>query len=113
MEPIQGCLDPVVARILRQAPPSPARLECAWRLAVGPELARISTVTTTAGVLSVTLPDRRWAQEFRRSIPLVLERLQRMLGDEEVRRIEIHVVERRSPDEAAQARRRAQEASRG
>ena len=88
MEHIQHLLHPVVAGILRQAPFSEEKLVCAWHMAVGAELARVSRVQVTAGVLKVTLDDGRWQQELERSRALILERLQAVLGPDVVCRLQ-------------------------
>ena len=88
MEHIQHLLHPVVAGILRQAPFSEEKLACAWHLAVGAELARVSRVQACTGVLKVILDDGRWQQELERSRALILERLQAMLGPDVARCLE-------------------------
>ena len=88
MLPIQGFATGVLAEIVRRQPASNARTAFAWQLAVGPALARATTVELDeAGVLKVTPRDRRWTREIRRSAGVILPRLQQLLGREAVRQI--------------------------
>jgi len=85
--PIQHFSAGVLAEIVRRQQPSPARTAFAWQLAVGPALARVSSVTLDDGVLTVKCSDPRWAPEIGRSRALVLQRLQHLLGSEHVETI--------------------------
>jgi predicted nucleic acid-binding Zn ribbon protein len=89
MLPIQQLSSGVLADILRRQPPSPARTTFAWQLAVGPALARATTVSLCDGVLRVRSPDARWAREIARATDVVLARLQNLLGQEAVRALQI------------------------
>lgn len=88
MLPIQQFSTGVLAEVIRRQPPSPARTSFAWQLAVGPALARATTVTLRDGVLVVRSADERWAREIRRAGDVVLTRLQTFLGPE-VRALQI------------------------
>ena len=59
-----------------------ARTSFAWQLAVGPALARATTITVKDGVLIVRAADERWTREIRRAADVVLKRLQNLLGPE-------------------------------
>jgi hypothetical protein len=72
----------VLADVLRRQPSSPARTSFAWQLAVGPALARATTITVKDGVLIVRAVDERWTREIRRAADVVLKRLQNLLGPE-------------------------------
>jgi predicted nucleic acid-binding Zn ribbon protein len=61
----------------------------AWQLAVGPALARSTTVTLADGVVTVHASDARWCQEITRARDVVLGRLQHLLGTETVKSIRI------------------------
>jgi predicted nucleic acid-binding Zn ribbon protein len=87
--PIQHFSAGVLADILRAQPHSPGRTTLAWQLAVGPALARVTTATLADGVLTVHGDDPRWLREIARSRPIVLERLQRLLGPDSITRISI------------------------
>ena len=92
MEPIQNLLLPVVASMLRPVPLSDEKVQCAWRMAVGSGLARVTQATLgTMGQLVVVLDDGRWQDEIYRSRALILERLQRVLGKETVTELDLRV----------------------
>jgi predicted nucleic acid-binding Zn ribbon protein len=59
---------------------SAGKITFAWQLAVGPALARATSVTYRDGVLSVRSGDARWIREVERSRGILLERLQSLLG---------------------------------
>ena len=82
MLPIQHFSTGVVAKILRRQPSSPARTAFAWQLAVGPALARSTTVAIDNGVLRVRASDERWGREIERASGMVLSRMQQLLGPE-------------------------------
>jgi predicted nucleic acid-binding Zn ribbon protein len=87
--PLQNVASGVIAEILRRQPPSAARTTFAWGLAVGPALARVTSVTLSNGVLSVRARDPRWAAEIARARDTVLPRLQQLLGKDAVTDISI------------------------
>ena len=89
MVPLQNFATGVLAEIIRRQPPSPARTSFAWTVAVGPALARTTTVVLTDRVLQVRPRDARWATEIARLSPTILPRLQQLLGRDNVLRIEI------------------------
>ena len=72
----------VLAEIIKRQPSSPARTNFAWQLAVGPALARATTVALQDGVLIVRSTDARWTREIGRARDVVLKRLQNILGPE-------------------------------
>ena len=70
----------VLAAVIRKAPLCPEKVSFAWQEAVGPAIARASSVRhDDQGVLHVTA-DPAWAAEIRRSSKLILARLERLLG---------------------------------
>jgi hypothetical protein len=89
MLPIQQLTGGVLARILRRQPSSPGRTAFAWQLAVGPAVARATTVTLSDGVLRVRATDERWAREIERASGMVLSRLQQLLGPDQVRTVRV------------------------
>jgi predicted nucleic acid-binding Zn ribbon protein len=89
MLPIQQFSTGVLAEIIRRQPPSPARTSFAWQLAVGPALARATTIVLADGVLTVRSTDDRWTREVRRASDVVLKRLQNLLGSETIRTLQI------------------------
>lgn len=91
MQPIQNFSPGVLAEIIRRQPASKARTAFAWQLVVGAALARVTTVELADGVLTVRASDPRWAEEIRRAHPLILERLQQVLGPHAVDRLDTPV----------------------
>ena len=88
MLPIQVFSSTVLAEIIRRQPPSAARTTFAWQLAVGPALARATTVELAGGVLTIRARDARWLREIDRARPAVLGKMQHLLGRDAVTRIE-------------------------
>ncbi len=60
-----------------------------WQMAVGPAVARVTTVDLANGVLTVRCADDRWLSEVTRARPMILERLQQILGPDVVKRLDI------------------------
>lgn len=90
MEPVQHLIASGIARIVRPAPLSIEKVTFAWRVAVGPALARVTRVTLRQdAVLDVVVSDGRWVRELERSSPTILERLRDLLGHDEVCRIDL------------------------
>jgi predicted nucleic acid-binding Zn ribbon protein len=90
MEPIQDLLHPVVASLLRPSPLSPAKVQCAWHLAVGSGLARVAEVVLNESrILDVRVEDARWKAELSASRTLILGRLRAVLGADAVADIRI------------------------
>src|SRR5262245_3505751 len=93
MEPIARSLPHVVAELLRAAPLSSGKVEFAWKTAVGGALERATKVKLENGVLLVEAASRQWAREVMRSSPLILKRLQTLLGPDVVREIVLRGVD--------------------
>jgi predicted nucleic acid-binding Zn ribbon protein len=89
MLPIQRFSGTVLAEVVRRQPSSPARTNFAWQVAVGPALARSTTVSLDDGVLTVRATDARWGSEVARARDVVLARLQNLLGADAVRSIRV------------------------
>jgi predicted nucleic acid-binding Zn ribbon protein len=86
--PAYQVIPAVLAEVLRKAPLSPEKVEFAWRAAVGPAVARVTTVSLDPdGVLHIGSKEAHWTTEVRRSSKLILARLESMLGPGIVRRI--------------------------
>lgn len=78
----------VVAEVIRNAPLSPEKVTMAWRLSVGPAVAKATTVRLDEeGVLHVEAESPAWASAVRKSRSLILNRLQQLLGEDTVRQI--------------------------
>ena len=78
----------VLAEVIRKAPLCPEKVDFAWRHSVGPALQRMTSVRLDdKGVLHVTAADAHWAREVRRATPLILKRMETMLGAGTVQKI--------------------------
>ena len=77
----------VLPGLLARAPLTPEKVTFVWGLAVGPAIARATTAKLAETVLPVRTPDPAWAREVARSRPLVLSRIQQLLGATLVRSI--------------------------
>jgi predicted nucleic acid-binding Zn ribbon protein len=82
--PIQQFASNVLAEIIRRQPASKERTAFAWQLAVGPALARVTTVELADGILTIRAVDPRWIAEIRRAREEIAARLQHLLGRDEV-----------------------------
>jgi hypothetical protein len=103
MEPVQSLISAAVACVVRPAPLSPEKVLFAWRASVGPAVSRVTRVRLAgAGVLEVVVDDDRFGDELARSAPVVLNRVQALLGADTVGRLEL-----RRPERPAGRRRRA------
>ena len=88
MIPINNFAPGVLAEIVRRQPASKERTGFAWQLAVGPALARATTVELGEDrVLKVRAADPRWLAEVERAREAVLQKMQHLLGQDVVRRI--------------------------
>jgi predicted nucleic acid-binding Zn ribbon protein len=84
MQPIGQVLPRALARIVRDAPLSAGKVDFAWRSAVGASMSRVSAVRLEDGVLLVEAQTPQWARAIMRSSPVILARLQAMLGPDTV-----------------------------
>ena len=87
MRSIQTFAGGVLAQIVRRQAPSAGRTNFAWQLAVGPALARATSVELEGTVLTVRSPDPRWLKEIDRAKATILSKLQQLLGDDEITKI--------------------------
>jgi hypothetical protein len=80
----------VLEALLAGQPLTPAKVEFAWKLSVGPALARATQVTCDPdGTVRVRTASAHWQREVRRAAPLIESRLGRLLGAGTVRRIDV------------------------
>jgi predicted nucleic acid-binding Zn ribbon protein len=84
---IQTFAGGVLAEVVRRQPASPARTTFAWQLAVGPALARMTSVELEGTTLRVNATDARWLKEIERARAVILQKLQHVLGPEAVTKI--------------------------
>ncbi len=79
----------VVAAILRKAPMSDEKVSLAWRLAVGPAIAKVTTVRLVAdGTLHIKAESQAWIDAMRKSTSLIHLRMGDLLGEQLVKRLE-------------------------
>ncbi len=84
------CTASALGALLRDQPLSRGKVSLAWSVAVGPAVERVTNVELDPdGALTVTAADRHWARELHRSRPLITTRLNQVLGEGVVTRIEI------------------------
>jgi predicted nucleic acid-binding Zn ribbon protein len=89
MRALQSFAGGVLAEIVRRQPPSPARTTFAWQLAVGPALARVTSVEMENTTLRVRSADVRWLKEIDRAKAVILPKLQELLGPDVVKRLNV------------------------
>jgi hypothetical protein len=77
----------VIAEIIRRQPASKEKTAFVWQLAVGQGLARVTTVELVDRTLRFRAVDPRWSAEIDRAEPLILKRLQQLLGPGAVTRL--------------------------
>ena len=89
MRPLQHAIPGALLTLLRDAPLSDGKVGFAWRAAVGPALQRATHVKLEGNVLLVDTASAQWSREVKRSSPVILRRLQELLGADAVSRIEV------------------------
>ena len=89
VQSVQSVAPAVLAEIIRRQPASKERTAFAWAVAVGPALARATTVELRERTLIVSARDARWAREIERARDTILARLRHLLGDSAVLSIEV------------------------
>jgi predicted nucleic acid-binding Zn ribbon protein len=80
----------VLAEIIRRQPDSKQRTDFAWSVAVGPALARVTTVELRNHNVIVCARDVQWARELERARDTILPRLQLLLGRDVVKGLYIN-----------------------
>jgi hypothetical protein len=89
--PIGQVIPGAVAALLRASPLSPGKVDFAWRTAVGSAVQRVSAVRLERGVLLVEASNGaasgQWSAELTRSAPVILRRMQMLLGPDVVTEI--------------------------
>ena len=89
MLPISSGLPGALAELLRGSPASDGKVTFAWKAAVGPAIDRVTHVKLERRVLLVETASAQWSKEVMRSSPVILKRLQSLLGADVVERIEV------------------------
>ena len=90
MQPLQSFAPAVLAEIIRRQPASKERTNFAWSVAVGPALARVTTVELRNRNMIVCARDVQWARELERARDTILPRLQLLLGRDTVKGLYIN-----------------------
>lgn len=84
-------LPDVLSDIIRRQPLTPAKVDFAWRAAVGAGIARVSAVRLGRdGTLRVRVPSAGWKQEIEAGGDVIRARLARLLGDD-LQRLDIQI----------------------
>jgi hypothetical protein len=89
MRQLSQAVPAALAEILRAAPLSDGKVTFAWNAAVGPALERVTSVKLEGRVLLVDTAGALWSREIMRSSPVILGRLQALLGAGTVEKIEV------------------------
>lgn len=89
MTPLHLVMPEALAAIVRRAPLTPEKVAFSWRTAVGPAVNKVTTIELRGGVLYVRAKDAAWQREVERSAALIRSRLDALLGERVVRRIEV------------------------
>src|SRR5438132_6178566 len=97
MRPLMQALPGALTQLLRDAALSDGKVTFAWRAAVGPAFDRATAVKLDGRVLIVETTSAQWAREINRSSGTILTRLQKLLGDDTVERLDVRAVVRASP----------------
>ena len=78
-----------IVELLRGSPTSDGKVTFAWKAAVGPAIERVSHVKLEQRVLLVETASAQWSKEVMRASPVILKRLESLLGAGVVERIEV------------------------
>ena len=89
MRPLHDGMPGALIELLRGSPLSDGKVTFAWKAAVGPAIERVTHVKLERRVLLVETPSAQWSKEVMRSSPVILKRLQSLLGVDVVERIEV------------------------
>jgi predicted nucleic acid-binding Zn ribbon protein len=92
MKPLAHAVPGGLRQLLHNAPLSDGKVAFAWRMVVGAAVDRASAVKLEHGTLIVETTSAQWVRELRRSQPIILPRLQAMLGEQNVTRIVVRPV---------------------
>jgi len=89
MQPLSSGLPGALVELLRGSPLSDGKVTFAWKAAVGPAIERVTNVKLERRVLLIETASAQWSKEVMRSSPVILRRLQSLLGADVVDRIEV------------------------
>ena len=89
MIPVSQFMPAALAEVLRKAPLTPEKVAFAWRASVGAAVDKMTTIALRDRVLHVRAKDAAWQREVERSAGLIRSRLDRLLGSDVVKFIEV------------------------
>ena len=89
MHPLIHGMPGAIVELLRGSPTSDGKVTFAWKAAVGPAIERVTKVKLERRVLLVEAVSDQWSKEVMRSSPVILKRLQSLLGADTIDRIEV------------------------
>ena len=92
MRPLTHALPGALRLLLHEMPLSSGKVEFAWNAAVGPAVARATNVKLENQLLIVETTSAQWSSEIMRSSRIILDRLEKLLGEGTVARIEVRRV---------------------
>ena len=84
------CVTTALCTLLQNQPLSTGKVSFAWSVTVGTRIDRVTSAALEPdGILAVQAENHHWAREVGRSSPLIISRLNRLLGTAVVRRIKV------------------------
>jgi hypothetical protein len=89
MRPLTHAVPGALIQLLRDTPISDGKVGFAWSAAVGPALGRATRVKLDGQTLLVEATSAQWSREVKRSSPMILKRLELLLGAGAVTKIEV------------------------
>jgi predicted nucleic acid-binding Zn ribbon protein len=89
MHQVNQTIPRVLAELLKNAPTSPGKVSFAWQAVVGPAIARMTAVHLEGTLLLVDTKSSHWTREVGRASPVILSRLQALLGRDTVPELKI------------------------
>ena len=93
------CVTAALRTLLENQPLSTGKVSFVWSVTVGPRIDRVTSATLKPdGILAVQAENHHWAREVGRSSPLIISRLNRLLGTAVVRRIKVSSQAPRKPN---------------
>ena len=92
MRPLTHALPGALRLLLHEMPLSSGKVEFAWNAAVGPAVARATNVKLENQLLIVETTSSQWSSEIMRSSRIILDRLEKLLGEGTVARIDVRRV---------------------
>lgn len=79
----------VLAEVIRKGPMCDEKVTLAWRLAVGPQIAKVTTVRLVPdGTLHIKTDSQAWINAVRKSTSLIQIRMGDLLGENLVKKLE-------------------------